>query len=224
MEASRVSRASKLLVEAIRDGPVSKKIREALQRVLTCHQDVYKGCFEQVAHAKRTMEARPRRLCRSNKLIWSHSNSWSLFKMVRSISHKNQYIFQHYCHLIFTQFGIPETVVTNTGLRFASIEFANFCHSDRVQHERSLIYRSRSNGQAKRFVGIIKRALKKASGPRKREKYSTAFDGISLNSCCSHSKQRVTIGRHMWIQLNVMYLTHSHIHYTKLYDNRSYCR
>lgn len=65
---------------------------------------------------------------------------------------------------LFSQFGIPETVVSDNGTQFTSGEFSEFCSSLTIQHVRSPIYHPQSNGQAERFVDTFKRALRKLQG------------------------------------------------------------
>lgn len=64
----------------------------------------------------------------------------------------------------FARYGIPEQVVSDNGVQFTSDEFARFCKLNGVEHLRTAPYHPQSNGQAERFVDILKRGLKKIKG------------------------------------------------------------
>ncbi|XP_005877553.1 PREDICTED: uncharacterized protein K02A2.6-like, partial [Myotis brandtii] len=63
---------------------------------------------------------------------------------------------------IFSQFGIPEVIVSDNGPQFTSAEFTAFCAAQGINHMRTPAYHPQSNGQAERFVDTFKRALIKA--------------------------------------------------------------
>ncbi|KER21195.1 hypothetical protein T265_10422 [Opisthorchis viverrini] len=65
---------------------------------------------------------------------------------------------------IFSQHGLPESIVSDNGSQFTSAEFRDFCTRHTITHVRSPPYHPQSNGQAERFVDTFKRALLKARG------------------------------------------------------------
>lgn len=65
---------------------------------------------------------------------------------------------------LFSQFGVPKTLVTDNRTQFTSREFKDFCSSLSTDHVTTSIYHPRSNGQAERFVDTFKRALRKNQG------------------------------------------------------------
>ncbi|XGW25993.1 hypothetical protein V3C99_006978 [Haemonchus contortus] len=65
---------------------------------------------------------------------------------------------------LFSQFGYPETLVTDNGTQFTSREFSDFCHRNGIKHLRSPPFHPQSNGQAERFVDTFKRTLYKLRG------------------------------------------------------------
>ena len=62
---------------------------------------------------------------------------------------------------LFSQFGVPEMVVTDNGSGFISSEFEQFLKSNGVKHTTSAPYHTASNGLAERAVQIVKKGLKK---------------------------------------------------------------
>ena len=63
-------------------------------------------------------------------------------------------------HELFARYAVVDTIVSDNGTQFTSKEFEHF----QVGYIRIPPYHPRSNGQAKRFVDTLKRALKKAIG------------------------------------------------------------
>ena len=63
---------------------------------------------------------------------------------------------------LFSQHGLPETLVSDNGSKFMSESFQQFCKSWCITHVRSPPYHPQSNVQAERFVDTFKRALRKA--------------------------------------------------------------
>ncbi|XP_011860072.1 PREDICTED: uncharacterized protein K02A2.6-like [Vollenhovia emeryi] len=64
----------------------------------------------------------------------------------------------------FAQHGHCDTIVSDNGPQFASMEFERFCKSLGVEHIRTAPYHPQSNGQAEKFVDLLKTGLKKAKG------------------------------------------------------------
>ena len=60
---------------------------------------------------------------------------------------------------IFSQFGLPETIVSDNGTQFTSTVFQEYCNENAIKHIRSPPFHPQSNGQAERFVDTFKRAL-----------------------------------------------------------------
>ncbi|XP_011861041.1 PREDICTED: uncharacterized protein K02A2.6-like [Vollenhovia emeryi] len=64
----------------------------------------------------------------------------------------------------FAQHGHCDIIVSNNGPQFASMEFERFCKSLGVEHIRTAPYHPQSNGQAEKFVHLLKTGLKKSKG------------------------------------------------------------
>ncbi|XP_064476257.1 uncharacterized protein K02A2.6-like [Ornithodoros turicata] len=62
---------------------------------------------------------------------------------------------------LFARFGMPETIVTDNGPQFCSLEFEAFLKMNGVKHVRCAPYHPSSNGLAERFVRTVNEALRK---------------------------------------------------------------
>ncbi|KAA3673841.1 uncharacterized protein DEA37_0012248 [Paragonimus westermani] len=65
---------------------------------------------------------------------------------------------------LFSQFGVPESIVSDNGPQFTSMAFVNFCKAMGTQLIHTPVYHPQSNGQVERFVDTFKRALQKLQG------------------------------------------------------------
>ena len=62
---------------------------------------------------------------------------------------------------LFSQFGLPEVLVTDNGSCFVSEEFETFLLNNGIKHITSAPYHPATNGLAERAVQIVKKGLKK---------------------------------------------------------------
>ena len=65
--------------------------------------------------------------------------------------------------IIFTEYGIPQKMMSNAGTNFISDTFWQFCKSINVEQAVSSAYHHQSNGQVKAYIIFIKCTFKKCS-------------------------------------------------------------
>ena len=90
-------------------------------------------------------------------LIDAHSK-WIEAFCIQSVSSTNTI---EKLRTVFSQFGIPESIVRDNGSCFVSDEFRSFLHANGVRLMTSAPYNPSSNGLAKQAVQILKKELKK---------------------------------------------------------------
>jgi hypothetical protein len=61
---------------------------------------------------------------------------------------------------IFSRFGLPSILVSDNGSNFRSSEFEDFLKANGIHHKYSAPYHPATNGQAERFVQIMKQSLR----------------------------------------------------------------
>ena len=63
------------------------------------------------------------------------------------------------CRGWFSQYGLPNQIITDNGTQFKSDEFRIFCQENGIKHITTAPYHQSTNGQAERFVQTIKKGL-----------------------------------------------------------------
>nr|XP_054590599.1 uncharacterized protein K02A2.6-like [Nothobranchius furzeri] len=69
--------------------------------------------------------------------------------------------------VIFARLGMPECLVTDNGLQFASSDFSSFAQDYGFRHVTSSPRYSQSNGEAERVVRTVKQLLSKSPDPQR---------------------------------------------------------
>lgn len=64
----------------------------------------------------------------------------------------------------FARHGICDVIVSDNGPQFTSQAFQEFCKNEGIEHIRTAPYHPQSNGQAEKFVDLLKTGLEKAEG------------------------------------------------------------
>ena len=63
--------------------------------------------------------------------------------------------------MVFSRFGIPESIVSDNGPQFSSYEFEQFCRKNGIRHIQVSPYHPASNGLAERSVQTFKQGFQK---------------------------------------------------------------
>ena len=61
---------------------------------------------------------------------------------------------------LFAAYGLPEEIVSDNGLQLVSDEMLHFMNKHGLQHTRVPCYHPASNGEAERYVQILKQPLR----------------------------------------------------------------
>lgn len=64
------------------------------------------------------------------------------------------------CRKIFSTFGIPKVLVSDNGSNFVSYKFRTFLKENGILHKLTAPYHPATNGQAERYVQILKKSLR----------------------------------------------------------------
>ena len=86
----------------------------------------------------------------------------SHFPIIRKLSSMTRKAIAHHMQSIFSEYGWPNTLVTDNGPCYTSKEFQLLMQSMSVNHLTSSPHYPQSNGLAEKFVGIIKNLFHKA--------------------------------------------------------------
>lgn len=110
---------------------------------------------------------------------------------------------------LFIRFGTPETIVSDNGTQFVSREFSEMCDRYGIQHIRTATYHPQSNGQAERFVDILKRGLKKLKGEEKvsKDMLDTVLFSYRTTPCPTlqnKSPAEIFLGRKLRTRLSLL--------------------
>ena len=65
----------------------------------------------------------------------------------------------------FSNFGLPDEIVSDNGPQFTAQQFQEFCKCNGIKHSRTPPYHPASNGAAERAVQVVKSAMKKMRSP-----------------------------------------------------------
>ena len=85
---------------------------------------------------------------------------YSKFMVVRQIEDHSTQLTVKMLQIVFSEFGIPHTLVTDRGSNFMSTVFADFCTNLDIIHTVTSAYHHQSN-LAERGVQTIKKLMKK---------------------------------------------------------------
>ena len=88
---------------------------------------------------------------------------------------------------IFSIFGLPRTLVSDNGTSLTSLEFESFLKENGIFHKLSAPYHPATNGQAERYVQILKHSLEKMCCNKYVELEVALFDLLTQYRCMPHA-------------------------------------
>jgi transposase InsO family protein len=86
-------------------------------------------------------------------------DAYSKFPIVKILNDITSHRTIKFCRESIATFGIPEVFVSNNGTQLCSKEFSDFLKSNGIKHKQTAPFNPATNGQAERFVQILKNAL-----------------------------------------------------------------
>ncbi|XP_065225166.1 uncharacterized protein K02A2.6-like [Planococcus citri] len=106
----------------------------------------------------------------------------------------------------FARFGLPATLVTDNGPQFAATEFAEFVRRNGINHVFSPPYCPYSNGQAERFIQIVKRGIAADQVGSMEERLQRVLFAYRRNKCSSTGKSPAAamLGRELRTHLDLV--------------------
>lgn len=106
----------------------------------------------------------------------------------------------------FARHGYCDTIVSDNGPQFTSAEFDRFCKSLGIEHVRTAPYHPQSNGQAGKFVDLLKTGLKKAEGniDQKLRKFLHCYRFTPSYGLSMKSPAEILSGRTMKSKLDLL--------------------
>ena len=107
---------------------------------------------------------------------------------------------------IFSQFGIPEVIVSDNGPQFTAEEFKCFCRRNGIHHTPVAPYHPSSNGLAERAVQVVKQGLKKLSTGTMQDRLSRFLFQYRLtpHSTTGISPAEMLVGRRIRSRLDTL--------------------
>lgn len=93
-------------------------------------------------------------------IVDAYSKWPEVYKTSTTTATKTVEIFDN----VLARHGLCELVVTDNGPQFVSSVFENFLKNQGIKHLTTAYYSPQSNGQAERFVDLLKKGLQKAEG------------------------------------------------------------
>ena len=115
--------------------------------------------------AEVTAISRATYLCMKNTTYLIVVDYFSRFPEVKALSSTTSSSVINALKTMFARFGIPETLISDNGPQFSSLEFKEFSGVYEFNHVTSSPLYPQSNGQAVRSVQTVKHLLKDSSDP-----------------------------------------------------------
>ena len=109
-------------------------------------------------------------------------------------------------NVLFAQFGLPDTIVTDNGTCFVSAEFAVYLKKYGIKHITSAPYHPATNGMAERAVQIVKQGLRKITQGSIRTRLAKILKAYRLtpHSTTGMSPAEMLLGRRPKSRLDLL--------------------
>ena len=89
---------------------------------------------------------------------------FSSFPVVRQLHGESMKLVLDTLKDVFSNFGIPETIISDNGLCYKSQEFRDFCAKFKISHITAASYNHQANSIAERMIQTIKKLMVKNQG------------------------------------------------------------
>ena len=109
----------------------------------------------------------------------------SRFPVVNKLSSITGLHVANQCKLIVSEYGWPETLISDNGLCYTSQAFTSVIQSYNINHITSSLYYPQSNGLAKKYVQIFKSLFYKAKEGKGFYKFLIIYHN-TFTVVCSH--------------------------------------
>jgi hypothetical protein len=95
-------------------------------------------------------------------LLVDYLTKWPVVKTLSRVGTTSKAVIQ--CiREIFADFGLADTIVSDNGPQFSSVQFKEFCKQLNIEHKTSSPLHPSGNGQSERTIGTIKSMMKKCN-------------------------------------------------------------
>ena len=140
------------------------------------------------------------------KMLLIVVDSYSLWIEAFSMKNATSTATIRYLRQLFAQFGIPETIVSDNGTQFVSVEFKEFCRLNGIHHVQTAPYHPSSNGLAERAVQVVKQGIRKQSSGTLNDRISQLLFQyrITPHSTTGISPSELLIGRQLRSRLDFL--------------------
>ena len=88
---------------------------------------------------------------------------FSRFPVVRKLTGESSHLVLDAMKDIFSDFGMPATIITDNGPCYKSHEFSEFCSTFEIKHLTGSAYNHQANAIAERNIQMIKNLMAKNS-------------------------------------------------------------
>ena len=124
---------------------------------------------------------------------------FSHFPVVRQLSGENTKLVLDALKGIFSDFGIPETIISDNGPCYKSQEFNVYCSRFDIKHVTGSAYNHQANAIAKRSIQTVKHLMTKNPNDTwlalliLNQRQSMGLTGVPLSSCATDNSEPICL-------------------------------